>query len=154
MSEHGDAVVAARHKDAVMAVRLKLPPFYVNNGSFWFHFAEQQFIICNILSDTMKFSYLVTSLQEDVAHRIMDEIESPLETRKYDNLKRALLRHFTLTPAEMAAALLDLPGLGDQKPSQLLQKVLSLHPKGEKPNFVTCKIYLRQLPDDVRGHLT
>ena len=54
----------------------------------------------------------------------------------------------------MAAALLDLPGLGDQKPSQLLQKVLSLHPKGEKPNFVTCEIFLRQLPDDVRGHLT
>ena len=84
----------------------------------------------------------------------MDEIETPPESGRYDNLKRALLRHFTLTPAEMAAALLDLPGLGDQKPSQLLQKILSLHPKGEKPNFVTREIFLRQLPDNVRGHLT
>ena len=142
------------HDEAVMAVRLKLPPFYVNNASFWFHFADQQFFICNISTDATKFSYLVTSLQEDVAHRVMDEIESPPETGQYENLKRALLRHFTLTPAEMAAALLDLPGLGNQKPSQMLQKVLSLHPKGEKPNFITHEIFLRQLPDDVRGHLT
>ena len=126
----------------------------MNNASFWFHFTEQQFIICNISTDATKFGYLITSLQEDVAHCVMDEIESPPDTGKYDNLKRALLRHFTLTPAEMAAALLDLPGLSDQKPSQLLQKVLSLHPKGEKPNFVTREIFLCQLPDNVRGHLT
>ena len=84
----------------------------------------------------------------------MDKIEAPPATGKYNNLKRVLLRHFTLTSAEMAAALLDLPGLGDQKPSQLLQKMLSLHPKAEKPNFVTHKIFLCQLPDDVREHLT
>merc|ERR1712015_267297 len=84
----------------------------------------------------------------------MDEIESPPETGNYDNLKCALMRHFTLTLAEMAAALLDLPGLSDQKPSKLLQKILSLHPKGEKPNFVTREIFPRQLPDDVHGHLT
>ena len=120
-----------KQEDEVMGVRLKLPLFYVNNATFWFNYAEQQFIICNISADATKFGHLVTSLQEDVAHRIMDEIETPPETGRYDNLKRALLRHFTLTPAEMAAALLDLPGLGNQKPSQLLQKILSLHPKGE-----------------------
>ena len=43
-----DAAPAVRHKDAVMTVRLKLPLFYVNNASFWLHYAEQQFVICNI----------------------------------------------------------------------------------------------------------
>ena len=141
-------------QEEVMGVRLKLPLFYVNNATFWFNVAEQQFTIYNITKDNTKFSHLVTSLQEDVAHRVMAEIESPPATGKYDNLKEALMRHFTLTSAEMAATLLDLPGLGDQKPSQLLQKILSLHPKNEKPNFVTREIFLRQLPDDVRGHLT
>ena len=84
----------------------------------------------------------------------MEAIESPPEGQKYDNLKNELLRQFTLSSAEMAETLLNLPGLGDQRPSHLLQKILSLHPKEDKPNFLTRAIFIRQLPEDVRGHLT
>ena len=138
----------------VTAVTVKLPPFYTSNARFWFAHAEQQFFFKNITADDTKFGHLVTAIQEDVALKVMEAIESPPDGRKYDNLKDELLRQFTLSPAEMAETLLNLPGLGDQRPSHLLQKILSLHPKDDKPNFLTRAIFLRQLPEDVRGHLT
>ena len=140
--------------DSISAVSFKLPPFYVNNPKLWFVFADQQFLLRNITKDETKFAYLVTALQEDVALRVLEVISDPPAEGKYDALKTALMAQFALKPAEMAAALLDLPGLGDQKPSQLLQHMISLHPPGEKPNFLVREIFLRQLPDDVRSHLT
>ena len=96
----------------------------MSNARFWFAHAEQQFVIKNIVADDTKFGHLVTSIQEDVALKVMEAIESPPEGQKYDNLKKELLRQFTLSSAEMAETLLTLPGLGDQRPSHLLQKIL------------------------------
>ena len=105
------------------------------------------------MADDTKFGHLVASIQEDVAFTVMAAIESPPPGQKYDNLKQELLRQFTLSSAEMADSLLTLPGLGDLRPSHLLQKILSLHPKEDKPNFLTRAIFLRQLPEEIRGHL-
>ena len=50
----------SEHEDTVGALRLKLPPLYINNVRFWFIFAEQQFHISNISKDATKFSHLLT----------------------------------------------------------------------------------------------
>ena len=137
----------------IAAATCKLPPFYTSNARFWFIHAEQEFVIKNITADDTKFGHIVASIQEDVAFTVMTAIESPPPGNKYENLKKELLRQFTLSSAEMAESLLNLPGLGDLRPSHLLQKILSLHPKDEKPNFLTRAIFLRQLPEEIRNHL-
>ena len=66
----------------VAAVTVKLPPFYTLNARFWFVHAEQQFLLKNIVADDTKFGHLVTSIQEDVALKVMEAIESPPEYQK------------------------------------------------------------------------
>ena len=79
----------------------------------------------------------------------------PDPQNKYGSLKACLLAEFTLSSSERAAALLDLPGLGDMKPTQLLNRMKELFPEDEKP--CSCclfrELFLRQLPPDVRSHL-
>ena len=138
------------------AVALKLPSFYTHNPKFWFVFSENQFRLKHITSDETKFAYVVTSLTEDVAERVMRTLSDPPEKDKYGALKAHLLKEYTLSRSERAAALLDMPGLGDMKPSQLLTKMLALLPTDEaqKPGIIFHELFMRQLPADVRAHLT
>ena len=138
------------------AVSLKLPPFYLTAPKFWFIFAEQQFLLRHITGDDTKFAHVVSSLTEDTATRVMLAITEPPEGNKYNSLKAKLLSEFTLSEAERASVLLDLPGLGDMKPSQLLSYMFSLLPATEiaTPGILVKELFLRQLPTDVRAHLT
>jgi len=138
------------------AISLKLSEFYVNNPRFWFHLAENQFVIRNITQDGTKYAHVVASLNQEVAVRVMTILENPPATDKYEYIKQALLKVFTPSKSECAAMLLDLPGLGDRKPSQLLTHILTLLPDKERaePGIVIREIFLRQLPPDVRAHIT
>ena len=141
---------------ATAAVALKLPPFYTSSPKFWFVYAEQQFLLRAITADDTKFAHVIASLTEDIATRVLSTIMNPGSSDKYGALKTRLLEEFTLSQSERAAALLDMPGLGDMKPSQLLTRMLSLLPDSEvdNPSFVIRELFLRQLPPDVRAHLT
>lgn len=132
---------------------VKLPTFWTSSVRFWFIQADAQFSTHGIVTDEMKYSHVITSLPEDVAVRVMDILSNPPLQDKYSTLKKRLIEEYTLSSAEMAAALLDFPGIGDMKPSQLLQKLLSYIPVGEKPGFLVREIFLRQLPSDVRDHI-
>ena len=141
--------------NAMVAAAFKLPEFYRHRPEVWFSFAESQFLLQNIVDDGRKFAYVVSSLHPDVAELITDTIMPPPEEDKYKTIKARLLKEFTLTAAERAAKLLDLPGLGDQRPSQLLTRMLALLPADEqaKPSIVIKELFLRQLPAEVRQHL-
>ena len=138
------------------AVSLKLPPFYTSNPKYWFAYSESHFKLRGIVCDETKFSYVVTCLTEDVAERVMRTLSNPPLKEKYAALKAHLLQEYTLSESERAAALLDMPGLGDMKPSHLLTKMLALLPdkEAEQPGIIFRELFLRQLPADVRAHLT
>ena len=74
----------------------------------------------------------------------------------YGHLKTCLLKESALTNTNRAAHLLDFPGIGDLKPSQLMTKMMLLLPDKErtKPSCLFREIFLRQLPLEVRAHLT
>ena len=71
----------------------------------------------------------------------------------YTALKARLTEAFEITDDEKADRLLDMNGLGDKTPSQCLTVMLNLVPRGQEPGFLFRKIFLRQLPSDVRSHL-
>lgn len=138
--------------DAITAVGLKLPQFWAEEPQVWFVQAEAQFALRNITVDETKYFYVVSALDQHTARRVLDLLRSPPKQGKYKELKTRLLGTFDLSDFERGQALLDLPDLGDEKPSELMDKMLGL--LGEhKPEFLFTGLFLRRMPEDIRGTL-
>ena len=94
----------------------------------------------------------MAKLDDKFADQVLDIIrEKPIDP--YTRLKERLTQAYEITEDEKADRLLDLNGLGDKTPSQGLTDILNLVPRGQEPGFLIRRIFLRQLPSDVRSHL-
>ena len=119
---------AARVEAArVSAVSVKLPPFWSDKTTLWFAQAEAQFALRNITEQRTKFNHVLAILDSRTAERAMDIIAAPGETA-YNDLKARLTGAFSLSDPEKADRLLDMTGLGDQTPSQRIDRMLMLVP--------------------------
>ena len=54
---------------------------------------------------------------------------------------------------QRAEQLVNLPSLGDRRPSQLMNTMLALLPGGYTPGFIFNFLFLQRMPADVRGLL-
>ncbi|KAG1676590.1 STE20-related kinase adapter protein alpha [Nymphon striatum] len=136
------------------AVSMKLPEFWSASPTVWFAHAEAQFHLRSITDQKTKFYYVVAALPESVALRITDLLQSPpADVDAYDGLKSRLLDTFSLSAYQRAEAILGYPMLGDERPSQLMDKLLGFLPSEEKPNFLFIHAFLRRLPAEVRAPL-
>ena len=144
---------AQRALDAALAVHaVKLPPFWPDKIEVWFAQAEAQFILGKITREDTKYAHVMAKLDAKLADQVLDIIrERPINP--YTRLKERLTEAYEITDDEKAGRLLDLNGLGDKTPSQGLTDMLNLVPRGQEPGFLFRKIFLRQLPSDVRSHL-
>lgn len=131
------------------AVSIKLPDFWEQNASAWFAQAEAQFALRDITLDNTKYYYVVAALTNSTAARVVSLIGNPPEQDKYVTLKAHLIDTFSLSESERARQLLSLPGLGDSKPSELMDHMLALLGNHE-PCFLFKELFLQQLPDQVR----
>ncbi|XP_056904781.1 uncharacterized protein K02A2.6-like [Takifugu flavidus] len=137
---------------ATNAVSLKLPEFWETSATAWFAQAEAQFALREITADEIKYYYVVSALGSAMASRVVGILKQPPPENKYGILKAHLLRMFELSDAERASRLFSLQGLGDSKPSELMDKMLDL--LGEhKPDFLFIQLFLRLLPPQVRAAL-
>jgi len=136
----------------VSAVSLKLPTFWPERVEVWFAQAEAQFAIRGITSDATRFHYIVQALDQDTATRVLDLLLHPPEEDKYKTLKQRLLDSLTLSESQRASCLLSMPGIGDGKPSHLMDKMLALLGQQE-PCFIFREIFMQQLPAHIRAHL-
>ena len=134
------------------AVSLKLPAFWSHQPRVWFAQAEAQFALRNITADETKYHYLVAALPEEVATRVLDQLEANPAADRYKGLKDRLLATFTLSEYERAGILIDGPSLGDEKPSALMDKMLSVLGNHE-PCFLFRRLFLQRLPASIRGPL-
>lgn len=138
---------------ALEAVSLKLPTFWTTSPEAWFVHAEAQFAIRKITADDTQYCYVVAALDSDTANRALSLLSAPPDTGKFAALKSFLLSAFRLTESERAAALFSLNGLGDSKPSELMDKMLALITP-QKPCFLFRYLFFQQLPDHVRVPLS
>lgn len=141
-----DPVAAA---PVAAAVALKLPTFWPSQARVWFTQTEAQFHLRNIVADETKYFHVVSALDEQSASRLLSFLAHPPAQAKYDALKTRLLTAFTLTESERSARLLSMNGLGDRKPSQLMDEMLALLDQ-HAPCFLFKHLFLQQLPEDVR----
>jgi len=134
------------------AVSLKLPPFWPSQAEVWFLQAESQFQVRGIVADATKYHYVVGALDQATASRLVDFLTRPPDQDKYQALKTRLTGTFSLSRRERAARLLRTRGLGDRKPSELMDEMLALA-DGHSTCFLFEQLFLEQLPEDVRLHL-
>jgi hypothetical protein len=131
------------------AVALKLPPFWAAQPRAWFTQAEAQFTLRGITQDETMYFYLVAALDQHTAERLLDVLESPPAADKYKSLKARLLGTYSLTRQQRASRLLSMSGLGDRRPSELMDEMLAL--LGDPPPCLLFEeLFRQQLPADVR----
>lgn len=137
------------NKDQQNAVSLKLPAFWTSQPQVWFEQAEAQFHIRQITADATKYYYVVSALDQEAAGHIIDYLRQPPADDKYKGIKNLLNKTFGLGRRARAAKLLHMDGLGDRKPSILMNEMLALL-DGHKPCLLFEQIFLEQMPDDIR----
>ena len=136
------------------AVSIKLPQFWPQQAAVWFVQAEAQFIIKGVTTDLTKYSYVTAALDQETATRVLDILTNPPASNKYQTLKDRLIDTYKLSEREAASKILDIGGLGDSKPSELLDKMLALVPPGSEPGFLFKEVFLRQLPLEIQSLVT
>ena len=114
-----------QNEDESNVVRLKLPPFWIENPEIWFFQIEAQFFNERVRSETSKFNQLVANLEPKFLENIWDIITSD-DTAKYSAAKIRLLNILKERDVRQLKKLLAGLELGDMKPSQLLRKMQSL----------------------------
>ena len=146
------AAAAAAPAPVVNAAAVKLPEFWQHDPDPWFQHIEAQFHLRGITVDATKYYYVVAALDSSTTRRVMAVLRDPPADGKYEALKRQLLRLYQLSDAERAERLLSLNGLGDSKPTELMENMLALLGSGDA-TFLFVQLFLRQLPAPVRTAL-
>ena len=69
------------------------------------------------MDQRQKFMYTANALPYDALMLVSDLVTSPPALQPYTMLKEHLLVSYKLTAVQMAEKVLDLPSLGDRRPS-------------------------------------
>jgi hypothetical protein len=130
---------------------VKLPEFWADDVALWFRQCEAIFTSNEIDDEKQMFNAIVGRLPPSVAvscRSLLMEIDPSVQT-PYTMLKRHLNKCFGRTDWQLAFAIMDAPSLGDRRPSQMLQDMRALMPKGETEGRLFLAHFVRRLPPKV-----
>ena len=132
--------------------QLKSPPFWTSNAKTWFVRLEAAFATQRprITSDTLRFQHVIQLLDSDTSKKVQAIIQAPPASGKYEALKNALLKIYEPTQYQKDTELINITGLGDRKPTELLQHMRSLN---TDPESLFKAFFVHQLPTNVRSIL-
>lgn len=134
---------------------LKIPQFWSSLPEAWFLQVDLQFQLHNITNDDTKYQFIITSLSQDAILKVLDIVQNPPLTQKYDAVKEALCKRFSLSEESRLEAILSDSQLGDRKPSDLFHELTILAgPLSFVSRELIFKLWLRKLPRNVQLHLT
>ena len=121
---------------------------FIEKPEVWFKQIESVFSTRNpaITTQQTRFDYVVQSLDNSTADRVQGIILNP-PAQPYDKLKAALIATFGKSQAEKDQEILNLNGLGNKRPSELLQHMKNLN---ADPSTLFKAFFLTQLPPEVR----
>jgi hypothetical protein len=129
---------------------LRLPEFWPETPASWFIFAESKFRLKNITSEQVKFDLLVSCLQRESIRQVLDVLERPDQTAPYTCLKERLMVSHELTDFQRIEKLFQMDQLGGRKPSELMNQMLEICPRGEEKNKFFLFLFLQRLPRELR----
>jgi hypothetical protein len=140
----------------IKAVAIKLPEFWPADPQAWFHQAEATFRRSNVVTSYTKYDHVLMKLPTDVVMTVRDLVNTmqPNTPDTYEQLKARLTASYGRTKWQQVNKLLDMPPLGDRRPSHLMHEMLAQLPTGEnKDGAIFLSIFLRKLPATMHDHL-
>lgn len=116
----------------------------------WFSRAECTFRLKNVVDEQDRFCHVVSALPRNAMRLVADLVEAVPEDEPYRRLKERLLVSHQLTDLQKVDLLIEMPALGDRKPTQLLAAMMEVCPRGQEQSVFLSALFLRKLPADVR----
>jgi hypothetical protein len=141
---------------AAAAATVNLPPFWLERPVTWFNLCESTFATRHITNSVTKYHYCVGKIPADTIDSIEDLVNDMHSFNDpYEELKSRLTRAYGKTLQEKVDDLLDLPPLGSERPSVLMDRMLALWP--DTTTKLTSPLLLgmfrRRLPAELRTQL-
>ena len=137
----------------VFAVSVKIQPPWKSDIEAWLSVVESQFASKGIVAEKTKFHHVVASLTEDLVARLRHIIVAPPAESPYTVLKTALIRQSAITSTQRYNALFNEEELGDERPSQLLQRLQALSVNQDVSECNIQHLFTQKLPPVVRASL-
>jgi hypothetical protein len=138
----------------VAPVAVKLPAFWVEDPHLWFSQAESIFRRSHVVVPLTQFDHVMAVLPQNLLPAIRDLLPNIHEDNNpYELLKQRLVQSFRPTTWQLCNKLIDHSGLGDGRPSQLMNEMQALLPPGEPAGLLFQALYLRRLPLSMREQL-
>lgn len=141
-----------QHEEAAAFIaavsKVDLPSFWAADPVLWFRQCESAFRRHGAVSSGVKFDHVVGKLPNDVTlscRSLLLDINFE-DTNGYERLKAHLCRNYGKSKWQRGYALLECPGLGDRRPTQMLQDLRAVLPPGETEGVLFQCIFLKQLP--------
>ncbi len=144
-----EADVPEGAKALIAAVsKVDLPAFWEADPVLWFRQCESAFRRAGTVSSGVKFDHVVGKLPNAVSLSCRSLLLSINFEDKdaYERLKDHLCRNYSKSKWQQGYSLLDHPGLGDRRPSQLLQDMRALLPEKEAEGVIFQCLFLKRLP--------
>jgi hypothetical protein len=144
-----EAEIPEGAKALIAAVsKVDLPAFWDADPVLWFRQCESAFRRAGTVSSGVKFDHVVGKLPNAVSLSCRSLLLSINFEDKdaYERLKEHLCKNYSKSKWQQGYALLDHPGLGDRRPSQLLQDMRALLPEKEAEGVLFQCLFLKRLP--------
>ena len=141
--------------ELVTKIAVKLPDFWTEDPDLWFLHAESAFRNAQITKSRTKFDHIVQKLPQ----KIMISVRSLImgfgasSATPFEDLKNKLVSSYTLSLWQRVSKLIHHPGLGDRRPTALMDAMLALLPEDEVPGSLFLGLFLERLPVEMRDHL-
>jgi hypothetical protein len=128
--------------------KVDLPAFWDADPVLWFRQCESAFRRAGTVSSGVKFDHEVGKLSNAVSLSCRSLLMSINFEDKdaYERLKEHLCKNYSKSKWQQRYSLLDHPGLGDCRPSQLLQDMHALLPDKEVEGVLFQCLFLKRLP--------
>jgi len=147
-----EAEIPEGAKALIAAVsKVDLPAFWDADPVLWFRQCESAFRRAGTVSSGVKFDHVVGKLPNAVSLSCRSLLLSINFEDKdaYERLKEHLCKNYSKSKWQQGYALLDHPGLGDRRPSQLLQDMRALLPDKETEGVIFQCLFLKRLPSSM-----
>ena len=141
---------------AAVSSTVNLPGFWLEKPSTWFNMCESAFAVRQITSSITKYHHCVGKLPAETVATVEDVVNNHTAfADPYTELKQRLCRAYGRSDMQKVNDLLDLPSLGSEKPSVLMDNILSLWPDTTTKNTskLLLGLFLRRLPLQMRSQL-
>jgi len=147
MEQQPPAAAAAAYKN------VKLSEYWPDAPAAWFAAAELKFRVANITEEREKFAHVAGALPNRLFQGMMDLLDDEPENA-YTVLKGRMVLAHELTAVQKAAKVLQLPALGNQRPSELMAALMQFCPPGEAGTAMFRASFISRLPSSLQIHLS